>query len=240
MQRSLSLGGVAVLIVALMTGLTFGNTPAPTRSLTSAGPASSSSFTSIKGGKKGGNKKSIGKKRKPGKPKPGKKTGNKKKNKKKKHHKNHHHKKHKKHKKHKDDGDDGDEGGSGGDVGGGDMGGGDVGGGDVGGGDPSGPEIPDAVEPALRAGHALLITDLEPDGPAATAGLDVDDTILSVNGVRVQSVEELRAVVEKATGPVSVVYISDDTGDVEDADIVPLKGRLGITMDVVTVDEAQS
>jgi len=114
------------------------------------------------------------------------------------------------------------------------MGGGDTGGSDAGGGG-DGPDGP-AVEPGLRTGKGLLVTDIDEDGPAAVAGLDVDDTILSVNGVRVQSVEGLRAVVEKATGPVSVVFLSDDTGDVEEADVTPRNGRLGITMDVVILD----
>jgi hypothetical protein len=248
MQRPLSLCGVGLLVLVLTAGLTFANSQAPSRPLTTAAEQSSpSSFASFKGGNKGGNKKFVSKKKKPGKAKPGKKTGNKKKNKKK-HHKKHHHKKHhKKHKKDKDDMGGGDEGGGGegggesggGDEGGGGEGGGDMGGGDSGGGDSGGSGSENAVEPELRTGHGLLITDLDENGPAANAGLDVDDTILKVNGVRVQSVEELRAVVEAAKGPVVVVYISDETGDMEEAQMTPQKGRLGITMDVVTVDDAE-
>jgi membrane-associated protease RseP (regulator of RpoE activity) len=228
MHRPLSVGGVGLLVLVLTAGLAFGNTqPQPAPLKTPARQASPASFVSANGGKKFVNKKKAGK------TKPGKKTGKKKKNKHKKHHKKHHHKKH--HKHHKGDKDDqgGAEGGA--DDGGGDESGGDMGGGDAGGGG-DGPDGP-AVEPALQAGKGLLITDLDADGPAAVAGLDVDDTILSVNGVRVQSVEGLRAVVEKATGPVTVVFLSDDTGDVEEADVTPRKGRLGITMDVVAVDD---
>jgi membrane-associated protease RseP (regulator of RpoE activity) len=93
-----------------------------------------------------------------------------------------------------------------------------------------------ADDPEVASGTGLQIIDLADAGPGAKAGLDVDDTILSVNGVRVQSVEELRAVVEKAKGVVTVVFISDNTGDVEEADVTPKHGRLGLTMIEVGVD----
>jgi hypothetical protein len=170
----------------------------------------------------GGGKKTFGKKKKNGKPKPSKKSGKKKHKK----HKHHHRKHHKKHGS-QDEGDMPDDGGDGG---------GDAGGGDAGGGSPSGGDEPDSDDPEVAGGRGLLITDLEDDGPAATAGLDVDDTILSVNGARVQSVEELRAALKSVNRPVKLVYISDDTGDTEFVMVTPNHGRIGVTMDEVELE----
>jgi PDZ domain len=94
----------------------------------------------------------------------------------------------------------------------------------------------DGDDPEVESGTGLQITDLDEAGPAMEVGLDVDDTIVSVNGLRVKSVLELRAVVEKATSPVRVVFLSDETGNVEEVDITPKNGRLGITMEEVNVN----
>jgi hypothetical protein len=233
MQRFLALCGVGVLVVVLLAGTGFGKPPGhqhkPSHSTPTQTPRTTSpktTFSSGTGGNTNGGSKTFVKKKKPGKPKPGKKTGGKKKNKK---HKKHHKKHHKRHKK--------DSSGTGGDDGGGDdAGGGDTGGGDAGGdGDDAngGSGTDDANDPEVAGQRGLLITDLEEDGPAAVAGLDVDDTILSVNGTRVQTVEGLRAALRNVNGPVNVVYISDDTGNTEDVKVVARNGRIGVTMDEV-------
>jgi membrane-associated protease RseP (regulator of RpoE activity) len=95
----------------------------------------------------------------------------------------------------------------------------------------------DKPDAEVDGDKGLLITEIVDGGPAAEAGLDVDDTILSVNGVRVQTVEELNAVVEKATGAVVVVFISDDSGDVEEVDITPKNGKLGLSTEVVELED---
>ena len=153
----------------------------------------------------------IIKKQKTGKPKPSKKTGNKKKNQK---HTKHHNKHYPKY--FFQEGVERLEGGGAGAV-----------------------EVPEPDEdddPVVEGGRGLLITDLEEDGPAAAAGLDVDDTILSVNGVRVESVEALRGALKNVKGPVEVVFISDDSGETETVTVKPHRGRLGITMEEVDLE----
>jgi len=218
MRRFPALCGMVLLVLVCTSGFLFGKPPGHQHRHSTSPPTRSSqtSFESDMVGNWGGGKKSVGNKKKSGKPKPSKKSG------KKKHKKHkHHHKKH--HKKHgsQDEGDMPDAGGDGG---------GDAGGGDVGG------DEPDGDDSEVAGGRGLLITDLEDDGPAATAGLDVDDTILSVNGVRVQSVEELRAALKNVGGPVKLVYISDDTDDTEDVMVTPRRGRIGVTMDEVELE----
>jgi hypothetical protein len=223
MNRSLSLGGVGLLVLVFTAGMAFGHPPHHTPVRPAHTPVQPNyqkppSFY-MDGGKKDIGtkdvvqkdvikkdvvKKDVVKNNKTGKKKVEKKSGKVKKNKK--------HKKHKKHHKHRPkawaDGDD----------------------------DSADGGTDDGDDPEVESGTGLQITDLDETGPAMEAGLDVDDTILSVNGVRVKSVLELRAVVEKATGPVRVVFLSDDTGNVEEVDITPKKGRLGITMEEVNVN----
>jgi membrane-associated protease RseP (regulator of RpoE activity) len=223
MYRSLSLGGVGLLVLALTSGVVFGKPPGHDRP--SQMPARQHSHSRSPGSMShanNGGKKAVAKNKKPGKPKPAKKTGNKKKNdNRKKYHKKHHKKHHKRS-------------GPGGDlpdvsdlIGG-------AGSDDVGG--PDGRDGDDGDDPEVEGTYGLLITDLDDDGPAAAAGLDVDDTILSVNGIRVQSAEQLRAAFKNAKGRVEVVYISDDTGEVEEVMVTPRNGRIGITMDEVEVN----
>lgn len=58
-------------------------------------------------------------------------------------------------------------------------------------------------ESAKRLGtkqtHGVIVTGLEPDGMAATAGIQPGDIILSVNGKKVSTVAELKAAVDKST-----------------------------------------
>ncbi len=229
MRRFPALCGTVLLVLVCTSGFLFGKPPTHQHRQTTSRPTQSfqTRFESSNAGNWGGGKKSFGKKKKSGKPKPSKKSG------KKKHKKHkHHHKKHHKKKGSQDGGDMPDDGGDGG----GDAGGGDAGGGDAGGGGPGGGDERDADDPEVASGRGLLITDLDDDGPAATAGLDVDDTILSVNGVRVQSVEELRAALKNVDRPVKLVYISDDTGDTEDVMVRPKRGRIGVTMDEIELE----
>jgi C-terminal processing protease CtpA/Prc len=254
MKRTLGLCG-SLLALFLTTGLVFGNSPTKTGGTTSGQSSKTASFgsssgtyeVSLKNGKK-----------KDGKKKPGKKSGKNKKNKKhhKKHHRKHHHKHHHHHHHHHHDHDrdydrdrdyDYDRGydydwnwnpavsivppvsvvpvvANQTPV--------------VANQTPAVVVATDANDPEVVGDKGLLITNLEDGGPAMVAGLDVDDTILSVNGVRVQSVAELQAVLKKATGPVEVVFISDDSGDVMEVDVTPKNSSLGVTTEVVELEDA--
>ena len=45
----------------------------------------------------------------------------------------------------------------------------------------------------LETNHGVVISDLQPEGPAATAGVQVDDIVVALNGRRMTSVHELNA-----------------------------------------------
>ncbi len=215
MKRSLILGGVSLLALVLTAGVSFGEPQKPTKPTKPTTPTTKTTNPSNGGtGTTGMDTPStMGTGDKTG--MKDKKTGKKKphhksgKHKHKHHHKNHHHKHHKHHHVAF--------------VAGG------TDGGAVGADDEDDPEI--------EGDFGLLITDIDEAGPAAEAGLDVDDTILSVNGVRVQTVEELRTALKNVTGPITVVYISDDTEDVEEVEVTVKDGKMGITMEVVKLDD---
>jgi membrane-associated protease RseP (regulator of RpoE activity) len=230
MKRSLGLFGVGLLALVLTASLVFGGVRSQHAASTNG--SAKTSFVSAKSGKKKGGKK-----------KPGKKSGKKKH----KHHHRHHRKHHHRHHDHDRDRDrdrdhdrdrdydrdydrDWDHvslialpvnGLSGQAVG-----------------TTNVLVADDKPDAEVDGDKGLLITEVVDGGPAEEAGLDVDDTILSVNGVRVQSVEELNAAVKKATGAVVVVFISDDSGDVEEVDITPKNGKLGLSTEVVELEDA--
>lgn len=53
---------------------------------------------------------------------------------------------------------------------------------------------PDMAEGlGLETDHGIIVSDLQPDGPAAHSGLQVDDIVIGLNGRRVTSVHELNA-----------------------------------------------
>ena len=50
----------------------------------------------------------------------------------------------------------------------------------------------------LASNDGLVITDIDPSGPAAEAGLTRGDVILEINKVPVSSVQDAKAAIEKA------------------------------------------
>lgn len=91
----------------------------------------------------------------------------------------------------------------------------------------------------IEGDFGLIITDLDEDGPAAEAGLDIDDTIISINGVRVQTLEQMKAALKNIKGTVVVVFISDESEEVEEEDITVKDGKLGATLEVVKLEDAE-
>lgn len=53
------------------------------------------------------------------------------------------------------------------------------------------PELAEGL--GLETDHGIVVSDLQPDGPAADSGLQVDDIIIGLNGRRMASVHELNA-----------------------------------------------
>jgi len=98
--------------------------------------------------------------------------------------------------------------------------------------------VDDEEEVEIEGDFGLIITDLDEDGPAAEAGLDIDDTIISINGVRVQSMEQMKTALKNVKGTVVIVFISDETEEVEEEDITVRDGKLGATLEVVKLEDA--
>ncbi len=99
--------------------------------------------------------------------------------------------------------------------------------------------VVDDEDEEIEGDFGLIITDLDEDGPAAKAGLDIDDTIISINGVRVQTLEQLNTALKNIKGTVVVVFISDESEEVEEEDITPKAGKIGATLEVVELEDAE-
>ena len=56
----------------------------------------------------------------------------------------------------------------------------------------------------LETDHGIVISDLEPDGPAVKAGLQADDIVTGLNGRTVTSVHEMEAYIFRLSPGTSV------------------------------------
>ena len=99
--------------------------------------------------------------------------------------------------------------------------------------------VDDQDDGEIEGDFGLIITDLDEDGPAAEAGLDIDDTIISINGVRVQTLEQMNTALKNIKGTVVIVFISDESEEVEEEDITPKAGKIGATLEVVELEDAE-
>ena len=70
-----------------------------------------------------------------------------------------------------------------------------------------------------------MITDVDPSGAAASAGLREGDVIQQVNGKPVRSAEEVRSALNAAGDKPAVLLIARGNGTV----FVPLRARYGVT-----------
>jgi S1-C subfamily serine protease len=73
-------------------------------------------------------------------------------------------------------------------------------------------------------------------GPAARAGLQPDDIILSFNGQATPTFEALADAVQQSGSEAEVYYINADTGARETMTLSGVNGRIGITGYGVQVD----
>jgi len=64
---------------------------------------------------------------------------------------------------------------------------------------------------------------------AEQAGLRAGDVILSFDGVRTRTFEELQDAVQQADGPVKVVFINGENSETEYLTVEPEEGRIGVT-----------
>lgn len=84
---------------------------------------------------------------------------------------------------------------------------------------------------SLRSGNPQVVglceimTENGVSSPALNAGLKTGDKILSVNGVKIESIERLNELVDKSNGkPVCLVY--KRAGDTREASITPVKDKI--------------
>jgi membrane-associated protease RseP (regulator of RpoE activity) len=89
------------------------------------------------------------------------------------------------------------------------------------------PGLPDDAQPAA-AELGVRIIKVFPDWPAAQNDLRVGDIIVSVNGQRVQTADQLTAAIAGVNGPVELVFFNGETQQLEKMPITPLRGKLGI------------
>ncbi len=85
------------------------------------------------------------------------------------------------------------------------------------------PEMAEGL--ALETDHGVVVSDLQPDGPAATAGVEVDDIITGINGRPVTSLSRLEAGVYR-TSPGTQVALQVQ------------RGPNTMTLNVVTAEQA--
>jgi hypothetical protein len=84
--------------------------------------------------------------------------------------------------------------------------------------------------------YGVLLTDVA-RGPAARAGLQPDDIILSFNGQATPSYEALADAVQQSGSEADVYYINADTGARETVTLTGVNGRIGVSGYGVPVDD---
>ena len=95
----------------------------------------------------------------------------------------------------------------------------------------------EAVTAARPAGAtAAQVTDVVARGPAARAGLQVGDVILTVDGKQVDGPAALAAAL-KAAAEVEVAFVDPDTGKPQTRKVKPANGDIGLTVRAVAVSQ---
>lgn len=99
---------------------------------------------------------------------------------------------------------------------------------------------PEPVRPAPAATNtALRVTERVVNGPAARAGIDLGDLIVSVNGKRVRTVAELDAALAAAKGKASIVAFDPRANKTALREVQLEGGDLGAKAEPVSVDLAE-
>ena len=79
----------------------------------------------------------------------------------------------------------------------------------------------------------MKITEVAPNGAAAAANLQVGHIIVSVGDKRVQSFDELTAILAQATGTLEFVVYIAETQQLAKAMVTPVNGRIGVATEPV-------
>jgi S1-C subfamily serine protease len=102
---------------------------------------------------------------------------------------------------------------------------------------PTTPLDPVGVVPVQQTSKefGLRITEIDP-GPAQKAGLKVGDVIVAVGEFRVQSFEDLRQLVQSASGDLVVTYWNNAAGKLQTVTVSPVEKRIGISVVAIEIE----
>lgn len=96
------------------------------------------------------------------------------------------------------------------------------------------------AEPATPSEMGLLITELNAQGTAKAAGLRQGDVILTVDGKRIQTFEELRVLLTAAgKKQANVEFLDGSNGQIEKKDVAVVDGKMGITIEEVPLKRGE-
>ncbi len=94
--------------------------------------------------------------------------------------------------------------------------------------------VPSTPAPVTPSEMGILITELKPDGTAKAAGLRQGDVILSVDGKRIQSFEELRAALSvENKKQAKVEFIDGSNNQIDSKEVAIVDSKMGITIEEV-------
>ena len=98
--------------------------------------------------------------------------------------------------------------------------------------------VPSPMPSQLNAAQewGMKVTEITPNGAAAKADLRVGDTIVSAAGKRIQSFEDLTAVLASANGSIEIAILNGENNKLEKMNIVPVSGKIGILTEPVVVE----
>jgi len=93
-----------------------------------------------------------------------------------------------------------------------------------------------AAEEAASEEYGMKVTKVTPNGAAARADLRVGDIIVAVAGQRVQSFDELAAVLAERSSPTEIVIVNGENNKLEKMKIVPVNGKIGVATEATVVE----
>lgn len=119
----------------------------------------------------------------------------------------------------------------------GDDDGGDDGDDDGGAGDDDGDDGDEGDDPAMDAEleYGMEIIDMEEDGPAANAGLQVGDIITAINGMATPDFDSLRVALEACGSQGTFDFINAENGEPEQIDVSVDETRIGASVEQVVI-----
>ena len=89
---------------------------------------------------------------------------------------------------------------------------------------------------ASNSEWGMKVTQVAPAGAAAKANLRAGDIILTANGKRTQSFDDLTAALAGQNEPIDIVMINGENNKLEKLRIVPANGKIGVATESVVLN----